>query len=207
MSELKHYGNLGLGHSDIIDTQLAKLPLRARLLNLGCGPNVANSNVNLVRAACSLAPERTILIFADIDEHAVKQTSKSLLAWSGGVARMSRPAVLDASALPFRNSSLHLIFAFGLFGDPRFKGQTSCRFEDADVAAFVRRVLLECFRVLSAGGSFVVSNSRQRQPLRTFSRMAKDAGFVIERKSIAQQVGSEETPQEQRYLLAITKGG
>ncbi|MGO9264231.1 MAG: class I SAM-dependent methyltransferase [Candidatus Binataceae bacterium] len=206
MITFDHYGLLGLGHSKIIDNYLSHVPPNAIVVSLGCGPNLGDSTVNLVRAVAQNAPGAACLIFADIREQSVRNTSDALLECGGKVAQMSRPLVLDALSLPFRDSSVEMILALGLFGDPCSSGsQLSGRLDDKPVIDFTLGVLAECSRVLKPSGVQLISNSCKRQPLEHFSGIAAETGFAIADSVTGPVASNANAVDEFRYLLVLRK--
>jgi len=75
MTTFDQYGLLGSSHSAIIDTYLQRIPPKAFIVGLGCGPTLATCQVNLARTVARNTPGNALLIFADIREQSVRDAS------------------------------------------------------------------------------------------------------------------------------------
>ena len=157
------YGNIGFNGPFIAEVVNA-LPNRARVLALGCGPNVRGDLTALADLVWKYAwttPKR-YLIAADIRK---EYPLYARLQFPSTYAHLLLTLVVDARLMAIKKDSLNLVLAFGLFRE--------IAVPDWPV------VLAECRRMLKPRGQLLVCNSIVRQRERPFITLATELGLEL----------------------------
>jgi len=190
------YGNLGLDHDEIVDQYLAKLPAAAKVLNLGCGPNINGTLTALARTLGRYQFNST-LILAD-RESCINSVEKSYIVGPRRVQFQALNAAESTTVLGWNR--IDLVLAFGLFGV--LDGSTT---PDGGGEQAWPAVLREIHGLLKNYGVLIICNSCDRQPFEEFLPVVLATGLsVIGFDRATATIGAIE-PGEERYLLVCAK--
>jgi SAM-dependent methyltransferase len=184
------YGNVG-SHGPFIAAAVNALSNRAHVLALGSGPNVRGdltALADLVWKSAWMSPKR-YLIAADIRKRYVFEARSK---FGTTYEHLLLSLVTDARFMAFKEDSLDLVLAFGLFREIAEPGWPVA--------------LAECRRTLKRGGHLLVCNSVVRQPEKPFIKLATELGLpLVEVRHDPRPASNSPASDERRYACLMRK--